>query len=317
LDQDGNNMPGLTSSSRSGIEAIRSWRRHGQLFELAALTSLVAVFVSFAVPVWLFFGWLPDEQRSVNRLLDACQQGVRRGSFAAVGYAAGGLLLAWAAIVSARLMWRGARDLVRIYRQGRALSALADEVEFCVAGAPLAVRLLAADSALAFTAGLVRPRVYVGRALLRGLSAAELEATLLHEAAHANRRDPLRCWLVELVISSLSFPGTSWLGAAHRAAREAQADARAVRRLGDDRPLLRSLSKVDALSPAPGLSSLTGERERALRQVRNHGLVGGARERAGLLLGLTVVVALLVLATTGLSDWQSYWFCPEGTSIQA
>jgi len=173
------------------------------------------------------------------------------------------------------------------------------------------------DLAVAFSAGLLRPRIYVSTALLRRVSPSELEATLLHEVAHVKRRDPLRCWLVELVVWSLWFPRTSWLGVAHRAAREARADARASAGMGDDRPLLQALFKVDALAPVPGSCGLTTEREQALRQVRYHGLAVGASERAALVLGLSLVAAIMLLAVAGLSDWQSYWFCPDGTSMQA
>jgi len=138
---------------------------------------------------------------------------------------------------------------------------------------------------------------------------------VLHELAHARRRDPLRCWLVELIVWSLWFPRTAWLGGAHRAARESGADALAAAAMGDDRPLLRALLKVDTLSPIPGSCGLTSERERALRQVRHHGLTVGPGERAGLILGLSLVAAMMFVAFAGLSDWQSYWFCPDGISM--
>ncbi len=44
----------------------------------------------------------------------------------------------------------------------------------------------------AFTVGLLSPRIYVSSTLETHLSQAELEAVVSHEAAHVNRRDPLR-----------------------------------------------------------------------------------------------------------------------------
>lgn len=44
----------------------------------------------------------------------------------------------------------------------------------------------------AFTVGLMSPKVYVSSTLETHLSQAELEAVVSHEAAHVNRRDPLR-----------------------------------------------------------------------------------------------------------------------------
>lgn len=293
----------------------RFWRIDGRLIELGALAGILAAIVSLIVPLWLALEMTPDGH-PVNRLLEACQQGVRRGPLVFVGYGAVALLTGWATLVLGRLIWRGSRDLLDIRRQGRILGQ-SEEIELCAAGQMVAVRLLAMDVAVAFSTGLLRPRIYVSTVLLRRISPSELEATLLHEIAHVKRRDPLRCWLVELIVWSLWFPGTSWLGLAHRAAREARADACAAAGMGDDRPLLRALFKVDALAPIPGSCGLTNERERALRQVRHHGLSVGTRERAALILGLSLVAAVMLLAVAGLSDWQSYWFCPDGTSMQA
>jgi len=303
---------GLWSRAWSGQ---RFFRADGHLIELGALAGVLAAAVSLVIPLWLAFAMTPDAH-PVNRLLEACQEGVRRGPFVLVGYAAVSVLTGWATLVLARLIGRGGRELAAIRRQARILVGRSEEIELCAGGDALAVRLLAMDTAVAFSAGLVQPRIYVSTALLRRVSASELEATLLHELAHVRRRDPLRCWLVELVVWSLRFPRTAWLGLAHRAARESRADAQATAGMGDDRPLLQALGKVDALSPVPGSCGLTSERERALRQVRDHGLIVGARERSGLVLGLSLVVAMMFVAFAGLSDWQTYWFCPNGTTMQ-
>ena len=119
------------------------------------------------------------------------------------------------------------------------------------------------------------------------------------------------------MLASLRYPRLSRLTAAHRSARELRADLHAIQQLGDDRPLLQALSKVDALAPMPGSCGLTSEREHALRALRAHGLAGTGGERLALLLGLSVVAALLLLAVAGLTDFQSYWFCPESPSTMA
>ncbi len=291
------------------------WSRDGRLIELAALAIVLAAALSLVLPFSLAFWPSPGDDHPVNRLLNACQEGVRRGSFAMAGYSAAAVLVAWSVIVVARLATLGARDLRNIVRQGRILAAQGEDVECCVDGRPLSIRVLGIDECLAFTAGLVRPRVYVSRGLLRELSPAELEAALLHEAAHAERSDPLRCWLIELVLSSLWFPRFSRLKDAYRAARESRADIQAIVRLGDDRPLLQALHKVDALAPAPGWCGLTSDRERALRELRTHGLSGAGDEGLRLLIGLSVVLVLMLMMVVGFADWQSYWFCPDGTRM--
>ncbi|MBI2765949.1 MAG: M48 family metalloprotease [Chloroflexi bacterium] len=294
----------------------RFWRRDGHLIELGAAAGMLAVIAALAVPLWLAITMTPAAQ-PVDRLLQACQQALRRGPLVVAGYGSMAVLAGWATLALGRALWRGARDLVAIRRQGRNFGQ-SEEIELYAGGRAIPVRLVAMDAAVAFSAGLLRPRIYVSPALLRRMSSSEMEATLLHEIAHVRRRDPLRCWLVELIIWSLWFPRTSWLGVAHRAAREARADARASTEMGDDRPLLQALFKVDVLAPVPpGSCGMTSERERALRKVRHHGLAVGAGERVALVLGLSFVAAIMALAFAGLTDSQSYWFCPDGTSMQA
>ncbi len=302
---------------RHSLSRTGHFGRDGHSTELLAVAVIIALTLSLAVPLGLLLWVNPSDGHTVNRLLNACQEGMRRGPFAVVGYGAASVLVSLAAFTAARLAVTGARDLRSIQQQGRALAAQASEVECCAGGRALLIRVLPTDIALAFTAGLVRPRIYLSRGLLRELAPAELEATLLHEAAHAARSDPLRCWLVELVLSSLWFPRLSRLTAAHRSARELRADLHAIQQLGDDRPLLQALYKVDALAPMPGSCGLTSERERALRALRTHGLAGTGGERLALLLGLSVVAALMLLAVAGLTDFQSYWFCPESPSTMA
>ncbi len=53
------------------------------------------------------------------------------------------------------------------------------------------IRCLAGSGATAFCAGLLAPRVYITAAAVTTLGPGALDAVLVHEAAHARRRDPL------------------------------------------------------------------------------------------------------------------------------
>lgn len=72
----------------------------------------------------------------------------------------------------------------------------------------------------AFTAGWLRPQIYVATRLVDALSPAELSAVLAHEHAHVRRRDPAR-------LSILRFVGCAlfWLPALRRLAADAADDA--------------------------------------------------------------------------------------------
>ncbi len=57
----------------------------------------------------------------------------------------------------------------------------------------------------AFTAGLWRPRIFVAQELQDVLDDAQLHAVLAHEAAHVERRDPLRLSLLRFLACTLFY----------------------------------------------------------------------------------------------------------------
>ena len=273
-----------------------------RVIELTALLVMTTALAAVAIPLWLLLAYRPDRDHPVNRLLEACQEGVRRGSLAVLGLTAGLVLLACGVVVVG-----GLRDLRAMRRFGRAL-ADSKESSVCAGGVKTKVLLLA--DRVAFTAGLFRPRIYLGAGLVAALRPKETEAVVLHEQHHLARYDPLRCWLVELALALPMFkPGRS-LAVYYRASREAEADRAAVEWQGDDRPLLTALSKADALQTIAGACGLSAGRQHALRQVRHLDAKVSQSDRLAVAFALSVVGALLLLTVAGLSDWQWYWFCP-------
>lgn len=283
---------------------------------LAVAFGIVLAVTAILAPAWLLIGPPSDHGRNpVAGVVDACQEGLRRGSLAAVGLVSAGILLMWGASVVLTALLVAVRTGLFATHAARALARMSREVEVFADGRPVPVRVLPCDSAEAFTAGLFRPRIYLGAGVIGRLDARELEAVALHELAHVRRRDPLRCWLVQTIATSLWWPGMRPLPARHRAVREAEADRFAIERMGDDAPLLRALLRVDAVPAAAGLSPLTSERRQELRLLRR-----AREERAGfpaltLLSGVGLFVLLMVTATLGLSDWQTFWLCPDGTTM--
>ncbi len=81
----------------------------------------------------------------------------------------------------------------------------------------------------AFTVGMWRPWICLSPSFLRGLSRQELRATVLHEEAHVERRDPLRLFCVRLACDFLWFlPASRWVGRLFQEVAERAADDRAV-----------------------------------------------------------------------------------------
>ncbi len=87
----------------------------------------------------------------------------------------------------------------------------------------------------AFTVGWLRPHIFVAHTLSRILTEEELQAVLAHEAAHAQRRDPLRLFVLRGLASTLF-----WLPA--------------IRRLVEDLVDEAEIAADDAVAPSHRLA---------------------------------------------------------------
>ncbi|MDE3137397.1 MAG: M48 family metalloprotease [Acidobacteriota bacterium] len=144
--------------------------------------------------------------------------------------------LAWA-ISIVRAVRASARSLEYL-RRCRGLGA-----DLRLAGEPLPLCLLEGETPVLALAGVVRPRIVLSRAVLRSLSAEQLETALSHERAHSVSHDNLKRLLLLLAPDPIPFVhGLSALDRQWAKYAEWAADDRAV--AGDTR---RSLSLASAL----------------------------------------------------------------------
>lgn len=144
-----------------------------------------------------------------------------------------GLLLAGVVFALARLalaLWRTRRvgQLLAAVPRMTASSTAAKRVMSRAVAVRLPIAPLVADLGgrpAAFTTGLLYPRIVVSSAVVEALTDAELDAILMHEAAHARRRDPLRL-LVAAFCRDLVFflPLSHTLFGVVREAQERAAD---------------------------------------------------------------------------------------------
>ncbi|MGW3353165.1 M56 family metallopeptidase [Nonomuraea rubra] len=163
---------------------------------------------------------------------------------------------------------------------------------------------LAGEDRTAFCSGLLRPRVYV----TQGLDGPVLDAVLLHESAHARRRDPLRRLLARAVGDVLFFlPLAAWWAERQAERSEVAADRFAIARCGRKAvaAALVSLGAAPAVAGTPGfggaaqarLAQLLGDplpRRRPSR-ARTLASLGGLLSAVALMmcLGQTLLAAVL------------------------
>ncbi len=163
--------------------------------------------------------------------------------------AGGATLLGLMAAVLGTIAWRG-------FRSSQVVARLAG---VGMNDARSEVARLDTDRCVAFTLGLLRPRVYVSEGLRRRLTPAHWAVVLSHERAHARRRDPLRGLLLRAT-SMLHLPGIRRrLLELHELAVERSCDEIAVEENGGDRiaaaETLLALERLATPRPARAVDS--------------------------------------------------------------
>jgi hypothetical protein len=184
-------------------------------------------------------------------------------------------------------------------------------------------RILLGDPPVhAFTAGFLRPTIYVSERLQRELAPDELEAVVLHERHHLRARDPGRCALATLVADLLFWLPFARAGAQRFLLRvELTADDAAATR---PTSLARAIVKVASITTAAraprAALALAGSRggHLELRVKRLLGTAGGAElppwPRRTL---LTSALAVLLLWLVGLGASVSHSLHEAGHSQHA
>lgn len=107
------------------------------------------------------------------------------------------------------------------------------------------VGVLPLQAPLAFTTGLLRPRIYITEVLLDLLTVDEVMAVFCHELAHVRRRDNLWNWCIRLLRDMAWFVPFSHLGWRWMVtSQDEDCDAMAVQLTQEPLALARALVKV-------------------------------------------------------------------------
>lgn len=172
-------LAGAYRGARAPMQRLPPAARVRALTALAALPAALAGATTLAL-------YLPVARELV--VSTHCHAGLGCGAHAPAlaNGPAQWLIAALALVIAAASVWRLARPLHRNHERARQLRALSTPA----AGG--SYRCIDTDTAFAVAVGLWRPQVFVSRGLLDKLAPAALSSVLLHEEAHAQRRDGLR-----------------------------------------------------------------------------------------------------------------------------
>ncbi len=158
-----------------------------------------------------------------------------------VGIALGAVvLLLWVNLVMAIL-----RSALSVMRTNRYLAGLdLEQID------DLTYKLKSGEIT-AFTAGILRPKVYVSQAIFTKFSKRELQSVICHESFHARTYDPLRKLIIDFVSHLLpSFPYKRMLFHNYDVLSELSADEYAELKLHNKRSIISALHKIFSLTQA-------------------------------------------------------------------
>lgn len=197
------------------------------------------------------------------------------------------------------LAWRRVRGTLRLLHAAAPEPRSALGRAACAAGLdPRRLRVVGGLPNPAFTAGWLRPLVYVSASLAERLGPAELVAALRHEGAHLRRRDPLRMSLLRFLACSLF-----WIPALRRLADDAadEAEIRADDAAAGSQPLVLAgalLALAGGPHPPPlggtvGITERPDLLERRIRRLAGEEPRIGSRVTRRSLAGALAALALV------------------------
>ncbi|TMR95781.1 M56 family metallopeptidase [Nonomuraea basaltis] len=251
-----------------------------------------ALLIAVAALIVLRLAWRPPLAVSATMTVAQCW-GIAIALVAAISLAAIATRAAWLAAGAARA-------LARLPRAAGPAPLRDSLLRTGIRG----VVCLAAGHRTAFCAGLIRPRVYVGTDLATELAPAELDAVLVHEAVHAQRRDPLRRLMLRACADVLFYlPLVNWTADRQKEQAELAADRVAIRRVGAGAVAGALLTMGDAPTPVPA-SAFDGATHARVAQLLGDDLPRRHVSIHSVALSLTgLVVATSLMMCLGQTAW--------------
>ena len=180
---------------------------------------------------------------------------------------------------------------------------------------PQRVRVLKDSPNPAFTAGLLRPRIYVAQSLADALDENQLVALMAHESEHVRRRDPLRLSIMRALAFTLF-----WIPALRRLASdlgdeaEIQADDAAVACAGE--VALAGALVTLAAWPAKRFSGSPGFAHQDLLNRRVRRLLGEPVTVGTHVTWRSLTLALVALALVWTSGLAALQPAPKGAVVE-
>lgn len=281
----------------------------------------VGLLVTISIVIIAAFGWLlnslPDLLEFTSNIVSWCK-GIFLQCFGYLLILK--IFLIWSGMVAAGagLLYGVARGIWDTMKANNAIRALPK------ADYGLGIILIKDDIQVAFTHGLLNPRVYISSGLIQSLNRHELNAVVLHELYHKRHRDPLRFLLLSVIKDTFFYiPLGRYLFGLLHSLQEKAADDAAVSAMNEPIGLASALIKIArsgcvALGPASikGFGKGFGGvevRVKRLIEGRDEGLkLPGWRSIVSSLLAIGILSASLALPLYASSSLHDNSVCSKG-----
>lgn len=158
-----------------------------------------------------------------------------------------------------------------------------------------------------FTAGLLKPKIYVSTGLFRSHSKAELEAMIFHEKNHQNNFHPLKTLSTRFIQLLLPpMPGKNWLIDNYTTLTEVSSDQFAEYKIESKIPLVSALLKYQNPKPNPLLATVSNYFNSQSERIKI--LVGQKKQAVSTPLVYAFMVSILMFLSIGYFNNTSIFF---------
>ncbi|WP_165998545.1 M56 family metallopeptidase [Bacillus sp. Cs-700] len=107
------------------------------------------------------------------------------------------------------------------------------------------ITVITSEAPIALTYGLLKPKIVLSTALVNMLTEEELRAVICHEQFHQQHRDPLKKFLIILLVTALWYvPILKWVSKHYQTLREIEADKFAMLQTNNMLDLSSALLKL-------------------------------------------------------------------------
>ena len=214
-------------------------KQTGLVFTLSIFLVAAVIVQMSMYSLHLFSNW-----NLMFTVLEACHNLLRAIGVSSMNVFLEVLILSTLALVVIILV----KQIARYITFSKRLSLLQDELvtkKVIVQYDLHQITVITSEAPIALTYRLIKPKIVLSTALVNMLTEEELRAVICHEQFHQQHRDPLKKFLITLLVTALWYvPILKWVSKHYQTLREIEADKFAIQQTNNMLDLSSALLKL-------------------------------------------------------------------------